>query len=440
MYTYLNSFDGNERIKSIIARPTKYNEIYELCKDKSFIPRGAGLSYCMASGGDDVTSIDTSCFNRIIEFDKNHGTIVVEPGINLGDLLSIIIREGWFLPVLPGYPKITVGGCIGFNVHGKSQYHIGLFGDYVNKLKIFHPNYGEILCTKNENEDIFNLTIGGFGLTGLITEAELKLIPLKSRFVKRKIIHVQNLSETVSYFINHKNEFDIMYSWNNLNDRNAHFGKGFIYMEEFLNSNINVSPNIVKYGNLTSKNRKSLVINFYNNITSKIECKLYGLNETISKKEQVLQVEKASFPINGKEIYFKLFGKKGLREYQMIVPDNNWSAFEEELYKCISLYNVYFTLGSMKLFEGKTNLLNFQKSGICLALDMPATKNAIKFFKELDKLVLKYNGIANLSKDSRIDEPVIKKMYPEFESFKKQINNFEGKFSLNSALRKRLEI
>lgn len=440
MYKRLTSFDGSESYDCNLEKPAKYNELFSILNKADFIPRGAGLSFCMASCGNNVTSIDASLFNRIIGFDKENGTITVEPGINLGDLLKVIIKENWFLPVLPGYPKITVGGCIGFNVHGKSQYRIGLFGNYVNKIRIFHPAYGEIFCSRTENKDIFDLTIGGFGLTGFITEAELKLIPLKSKYVKLKKIFVENLSEAIAYMTTHKDEYDIMYSWNNLNNKGKSFGSGVVYVEKFLENKYEKKEKVISYNNMTADNRGSFSFGFYNKLTTVLECKLYHLKESLIKRDIILPVEKASFPINGKEIYHKLFGKKGLREYQMIIPQSKWSDFESHFYNLIQSGKFKFTLGSLKLFKGEPGFLNFQKSGICLAFDAPSSKSTIEFFKKLDPLVIQNEGIANLSKDGRLESAVVRKMYPDYNKFRNSLKSFEKDKPLNSVLRSRLDL
>ena len=84
------------------------------------IARGAGLSLCGASFGDNVSSVDMQKFNRILSFDDINGIITVEAGASLGKLYKFLAPRGWMVPVQPGYPDITIGGCIAANVHGKN--------------------------------------------------------------------------------------------------------------------------------------------------------------------------------------------------------------------------------------------------------------------------------------------------------------------------------
>lgn len=437
MIKKIKSFDGTEKINALIEKPEKYNSLFQRLTKGGFIPRGAGLSYCLASAGINVSSIDSVLFNRVLSFDKINGLIKVEAGMNLGELLKIIIPENFTFPVLPGYPKITIGGCIGFNVHGKSQFNIGLFGDYVNSIKLFHPAHGEIECNKSINSDILELTLGGFGLTGFITEVELKLVPLKCKCVVRSKIFVKNISEAVEILRGKENDFTNTYSWNDLNRKNKNFGKGIVYLEKYADQE-SCNSNIIKYNNLSSENRGNFRFNFFTNITAGILCLVYESMERISSSPSINRIENVSFPINGKEIYFKLFGNKGLREYQMIIPFNNWTKFEQELYTLINKIKIAITLGSLKLFKGDQKLLRFSKAGICLAIDVPANDKSIHFFKLLDVLVLKYDGIANIAKDSRLSSDIIRRMYPEYNEFIKRLNEFEGNIPLNSNLRERL--
>ena len=115
-----SSFDGTEKAEGFLARPDRYRHLFDACADaKTFIPRGAGLSYCNAAAGRGVATICTLAFNRILDFSAETGIVEVEPGIRLGDLFAFSVPRGFLLPIMPGHPSITVGGCIGAS-HGRS--------------------------------------------------------------------------------------------------------------------------------------------------------------------------------------------------------------------------------------------------------------------------------------------------------------------------------
>ena len=438
--TIINSFDGTEIINGFIERPEKYSHLYNIANStQGIIARGSGLSYCAAASGNDITSIDMKRFNRILSFDEANGIIKVECGLTIGNFISFIVKRGWYFNVIPGYPSITIGGCIAFNVHGKSQFNIGTFGNHVKELTLYHPAYGEIVCNRSQNKDIFNLTIGGFGLTGVILDVTLVLSPLQGNSITRDTIKCKNLSDSVEKMHAFKNDSENVYSWNNLNLSDSNFGKGIIYREKFYQGKAFQSKDY-NYTLLKPNTWKKFGVNFINNFTQQFISFVYYQKENIAPSSSILSIAESTFPIYGKEIYYYLFGKQGFREYQLIVPLDKADNLFFGLHGLIKKYNMPVSLGSLKLFKGENKYLNFCTDGICLAIDIPATAKSINFFSEIDSLVIKSNGIANLSKDSRLQANTLAKMFKEYSYFKSELFRYDPRKCFTSSLRQRIEV
>ena len=142
--------------------------------------------------------------------------------MTVGELVRFAVGRGAWFPVLPGHPAITVGGCVAFNVHGKSQHDVGCFSDHVVSLTLLHPDHGELVCSPNDNAGIFELTLGGMGLTGYIATITLQLQPLPGRGIRRTAHPVANLTEAVELMQSLAASGDgggTLYSWNDLNQR-----------------------------------------------------------------------------------------------------------------------------------------------------------------------------------------------------------------------------
>ena len=137
------SFDGAVSASGVCQRPDRYRFIDAPDPDLApRIARGGGYSYAAASFGAGSVVQDMRRFNRILGFDPAARIIEVEAGVTLGDVFAVASREGLGLPVQPGYPAITVGGCIAANVHGKNPVREGTFVDSVLDLTLFHPDRG----------------------------------------------------------------------------------------------------------------------------------------------------------------------------------------------------------------------------------------------------------------------------------------------------------
>ena len=131
-------------------------------------------------------------FNRILQFNKNEKTITVEAGITLYEFLNFTLKENLWIPQLPGYPTITVGGAVAANSHGKSCFTHGTIRKSVKNILLFHKTNGWIELSKNKNADIFDLTIGGLGLTGSIVNVTFNLSKIESSVFTTKKISVRS--------------------------------------------------------------------------------------------------------------------------------------------------------------------------------------------------------------------------------------------------------
>ena len=125
----LVSFDGGVRSSVEIARPDKLR--FWTDRDWSAMPaaisRGAGLSYAAASFGAGGVSIEHHYYDRLIGFDERSRELTVEAGANLWTCQRFLLSRGFFLPCHPGHGRITIGGCVAAEVHGKNPWRDGTF-------------------------------------------------------------------------------------------------------------------------------------------------------------------------------------------------------------------------------------------------------------------------------------------------------------------------
>lgn len=432
------SFDRTENIETELLRPERYQDLYsEINTHHQLMISGSKLSYCAAGASPDGATIDYRRFNRILAFEASAATIRVESGITIYDLLAFCVEKGLWVDVLPGYPHITVGGCVAFNVHGKSQFHSGNFVDIVESLTLYHPSHGHLNCSRSENDELFFLTCGGMGLTGLVQDITLRLSKVKGNCTALQRFKTRNLAHSVLLLQEKAKEYDILYSWNNLCLTGKNFGQGWLYAETYENQDCSNDFHAAS----EQKIHQALIPpNLHFPLASRFINFFYSQKEAISPQEHYSGLLKAAFPINGKEIFYQFFGKQGLHEYQFIVPFENWPDTEKQLRKLIAKHRVAPSLGSLKLFKGERSLLNFCGEGICLAIDVAATAPNRKFLNDLDSLMLENQGIVNLSKDSRIEAGIVKQLFSGYEEFAERLQAFDSKRLFRSALSNRLEL
>jgi decaprenylphospho-beta-D-ribofuranose 2-oxidase len=435
----LVSFDGTETCHGALVEPGRYGDLRAvLAGPGPFAARGAGLSYCQASAGDGVTSISTRSFNRLLAFDADRLRLTVEPGVTIGELVRFAVRRGAWFPVLPGHPAITVGGCVAFNVHGKSQHDVGCFSDHVVSLTLLHPDHGEVVCTPEDNAEAFELTVGGLGLTGYVAAVTLQLQPLPGPGIRRRAHPVANLTEAVELMRSLAGDGTgggTLYSWNDLNQRGPRFGRGIVHVESFEPA---APPSRDRYRRLAPGDRRGPQIARARG-TARVLAAGYTARERLSGG-RLRSAEDAAFPINGNEAYYRLFGRRGFREYQVLVPGDAWAAAADEIQRAVAAAGAPLTLGSLKLFRGDAKLLWFSGSGICLALDVAAGDAAEWLFARLDRVALDHGAVVNLSKDSRLTAATVCAAYPGYDEFRRRLGEYDPKRRFDSMLRRRIDV
>ena len=414
-------------------RPETYSDILNL-QGRTLIARGAGLSYCAASLSDEAVVVDMSQMNRILQFKPDEYFVEVEAGMAIGDLNNFLLEHGYCLSILPGYPAISVGGCVAFNIHGKSQFRSGTFFKIVEEIKLFHPSEGELICSEEINSSLFSLTLGGMGLTGLVVTVKLKIQDLPGGKMDIRRLPCKNIMDAIDIMQKEEVNHEHVYSWNNLNLRGEHFGMGFIYLENYREGSLKTSA----YKNKLEFARDLPIA--HNDITIRIMCKVYAILESIKSDHSVSNMNRACFPIYHKEIYFRLFGKNGFREYQMILPFEAASSAILEIEGAIQRHRVSPALGSLKLFRGERKWLRFDGEGVCLAMDLRNDPRTVQFFDELDTICKDHQAIVNISKDSRLNASVVSGLFEEYNLFKEGIRKFDKNGMIQSSLKKRLNL
>jgi decaprenylphospho-beta-D-ribofuranose 2-oxidase len=433
--TDLISFDGTERITAEVARPERYRDLLAvLGQSAAFIPRGAGLSYGAASMGQGVVSVDMKCFNRILAFDETTGVVVVEPGLSVGRLIEFLVRHDFCLPVVPGYPLVTVGGAVAFDVHGKSQFHSGNFGEWVEELELFHPDHGRSTCSRSLNPEIFELTIGGLGLTGMITRVTLRTERLVGNALEVTTEPVSSLESAAALMEAKASEVAALYSWHNFRHVGARFGSGLVFLERFVKA-----EQLPRSRARVASIGRRLSLPLWNGLTSRLALEVY---ERLNRRRapRVLGLRQGFFPIEGLEGYYAAFGPRGFREYQLIVPRDRLASFERDCAELVRKERVPVTLASLKLFRGTGGQLRFRGSGICLAIDVPALPGAIALFRGLDRLAERYGACVNLSKDSRIGAEECERLFPDYHAYRDRLAAYDPKRRCNSLLRERIGV
>ncbi len=85
-------------------------------------------------------------------------------------------RQWGIIQKQTGADRLTLGGAIGSNIHGRGLTSKPFIGD-VEDFTIMLADGTTRRCSRSQNHDLFRLALGGYGLLGVVTRVRLRLMP-----------------------------------------------------------------------------------------------------------------------------------------------------------------------------------------------------------------------------------------------------------------------
>jgi FAD/FMN-containing dehydrogenase len=153
--------------------------------------------------GADTLLIDLRSLNQVGALDAERGTIQVGAGVEWPALVAALVerqharsRQWGIAQKQTGADRLTIGGALSANAHGRGLKMTPLVGD-VEAFELVDAR-GELRrCSRTENRDLFQLAIGGYGLFGVITSVTLRLTPRRK---VRRIVEVRSVDGLMDAF------------------------------------------------------------------------------------------------------------------------------------------------------------------------------------------------------------------------------------------------
>jgi decaprenylphospho-beta-D-ribofuranose 2-oxidase len=434
-------------VKSHLKRPERLSSLAQLLATSpppGLLMRGGGRSYGDAALNSGGYTVLTERLNRLLAFDDRTGLLRCEPGVSLKELIEIFLPRGWFLPTTPGTKFATIGGAVAFDVHGKNHHRDGAFGQHVQRLTLILASGETVSCSREDNSDLFWATIGGMGLTGIITEVEFFLHRVETAYYKVLQIKAQNLDDALAAFDEYEPQFQYSVAWIDCLASKGSLGRSLLML-----------GNHAAIGDLTPEQQAnplfvppkktirvpidfpSIALNPYT---------MAGFNTVYYHRQQAKQVESIQdydsyfYPLDAILDWNRVYGKRGFVQYQCALPpDTSQAGLTQILERCSQAGQGSF-LAVLKRFGPEHGWLSFPMPGYTLTLDMPVAPGLWDFLDRLDRIVLDSGGRVYLAKDARLSAAAFRQMYPNFPRWLQVKSQVDPENRFRSVLSDRLEI
>lgn len=377
-----------------------------------FLPYGNGRSYgdsCLLKSG---THADMRALNRVVSLDLEAGIVIAEPGLLLGDLISLLKGSGWFPPVVPGTQFVTLGGALANDIHGKNHHWRGTFGAHVQSFVLLRST-GELLnCSRTENTEFFSATIGGLGLTGIITEITIQLAKVAAYSVVQQTIPFASLDGYFDLAENQAGNHEYAVAWIDQLATGARFGRGLMLLGDHADAEA------------VERRRPKLNVfiqppfNVLNNQSLTLFNSAYHWAGSRKNAEQIVGTDPFFFPLDAVKNWNRLYGPRGLFQHQCVIPLHAAQTTISKMLKATHKAGEASFLTVLKKFGtmASPGLLSFPRSGHTLTLDFPNRgARTLALLNHLDDLVLEAGGAVNPYKDARMSAAMFKASFTNWE-------------------------
>jgi FAD/FMN-containing dehydrogenase len=384
------------------------------------LPVGMGRSYgdvCLLDGG---TLLHTVALDRFIHFDAATGLLRCEAGATLAEILKFAVPRGWFLPVSPGTKYVTVGGAIANDIHGKNHHVAGTFGCHVPRFELVRSDGARIECSSAANRDWYAATIGGLGLTGLISWADIQLRPIVSRRIDYRGTKFVGIDEFVALSKDAQaSEYTV--AWIDCVAQGKNFARGI-----FMRGDHSQVPEPLT---ASPEPRLSLPIDLPDILLNKYTVQAFNAayyrKQLTREKIGLVDYEPFFYPLDFLLHWNRLYGKEGLLQFQCVIPFEDGQQGILRILKAITASGLASFLAVIKVFgELKSpGMMSFPAPGITLALDFPVRREvSFDLLERLAYITAEHNGKIYPAKDARMTARQFQSFYPQWQSFARYID------------------
>lgn len=387
-----------------------------------FLAHGLGRSYGDSCLNDQGTLLLTRPLDQWVSLDPASGLLECEAGVSLAEILQRVVPEGWFLPVTPGTKYVTVGGAIANDVHGKNHHVAGTFGAHVLGFELLRSDGSRTWCSRTENARRFRATVGGLGLTGLITRARIQLKNIHNPVIDEEQIRMRNLEDFFRLADESDQSHEYTVAWLDTLATGDRIGTGIFMRGNHAGPD---APAKKAKGPLPVPVPVDAPAFLLNRQSIKLFNTVYAKKVRGEQHRGFTHYEPFFYPLDVLGGWNKLYGKRGFFQHQCVVPREGNGGPIREILEAISRSGESSFLAVLKCFGSAPaeGLMSFPREGVTLALDFPNRGTPTReLMDELDHIVLHNGGALYPAKDARMAPETFRKSFPALDTFQAEID------------------
>ncbi len=393
----------------------------QLAGDRGVIARGLGRAYGdpAQNGGGSVVRLAPGA----MALDAASATIRVGAGVNLDELLRHIVPRGFYVPVSPGTRFVTVGGAIASDIHGKNHHADGSFGSHVVSMTLLLADGSVRELTETTDADLWWATIGGMGLTGIVTDATIRLIPIETSRCRVLTERMPNLDALLDAMAtgDHLHRYSV--AWVDMVATGANLGRAVLTrgdhatFDELVAERPDAGDDPLQFRPVGLASVPAGVPNVLNKLAVRAFNELW-YRKAPRSRVGIETITGFFHPLDMVGHWNRLYGRAGFLQYQFVVPFEEVETLRRIVATVASSGQASFLAVLKRMGPSSGGMISFPMPGWTLTLDLPAGGAGLAdLLTGLDRAVLDAGGRHYLAKDATTTPEVIRAGYPRLDEW-----------------------
>jgi decaprenylphospho-beta-D-ribofuranose 2-oxidase len=276
----------------------------------------------------------------------------------------------------------------------------------------------------NRRPDLFWATVGGMGLTGVILDATVRLLPVETSRIAVDTTRTPDLDTLLALM--HEGDRYHRYSvaWIDLMAKGARLGRSVLTRGDHARVDQLLPRDAVEplaYGPHQIIAVPPLVPppGVLNHLSVAAFNEFWFRKAPRRRVGQIMSIPGYFHPLDAVGSWNRLYGRRGFLQYQFVVPFGEEATLRTVVERLAASGTTSFLAVLKRFGAADPGMLSFPIPGWTLALDLPAGASGVAaLLHGLDDLVLGAGGRHYLAKDGHMTPAAVRRGYPRLDEWR----------------------
>ena len=370
-------------------------------------------------------------FNKI-QLSEAEKTVTVQSGATWHDIQNVL-HPKYAVKAMQSTDIFTVGGSISVNAHGMDHL-AGSVGSSIRAMRVMLADGSIVNVSREENPDLFNLVVGGYGLFGVVLDVDLEIVDNDVYQTERQVVSYKDFPEIFENEILPDPNLGLFYG--HLSTASSSLLDEMIFYK-YTRVDIGEAE-IPPLGEISSVKLRRFVFNFSKLGTIPMNIKWYLEKNVEPKLESCTVVPRTQAMAEGEACFVSRnepmhdsvpYIRNNLRNetdilHEYFIPRDQFIPFVDGLRQIVRDHDVNLLNASVRVIHPESNFLNYAPAemySIVLYINQPTTPEGNEKMgivtRELIDLTADVNGRFFLPYQLHYTPEQLERSYPMIGDF-----------------------